>query len=203
MENRLIHLTAQRLAARLNYYVGMEGLELQKLVLGMEMVVINVSKLVVLYLLSAILGILLQTVVLHGAYMLIKRYSFGLHALNSTVCTLVTCILFGFVPWLLQGMSIDNMAVVAIFMPVIVCLYLYAPADTKARPLIGVKTRAQLKKRAVGAAIVLMVTALLIPSQEVKFLLCLGAIYQCTFILPITYKLLKRSEKNYEIYENA
>lgn len=135
--------------------------------------------------------------------MIIKRYSFGLHALNSTVCTIVSCILFVVLPWLLQGFFINNAIVVAAFTPIVVCLRLYAPADTKARPLIGQKLRARLKRNAVVCGVVLMVLTLLVPSETVKFLLTLGAVYQTVSVLPVTYKILKRGWNNYEKYEQC
>ncbi|MCL2500974.1 MAG: accessory gene regulator B family protein [Defluviitaleaceae bacterium] len=203
MENRLIHAAAQGMAHKINAYIGKEGLELQKLVLGTEMLIINVSKLFILYLTAALMGILVHTLILHAAYILIKRYSFGLHALNATVCTVVTCVMFAIIPWFLRGIGINNMIISAAFTFFIVCLYLYAPADTKARPLVGVALRVRLKRNAVLCGIVLMGVALAISDPYIKFLLTLGAAYQCVAILPLTYKLFKRSEKNYENYERS
>ena len=201
MENKLVFIMAQHLANRLNRYTGKEGLAYKKMALGMEVLIINVTKLIVIYLLAAVLWVVVQTAILHMAYIAIKRCSFGLHALNSTVCTVVSCCLFVITPWALQGVGINNIAVTAIFIPVIVCLLMYAPADTKARPLIGPAVRAKLKRKAVVSGIILMVAALLIPYNDVKLLLALGAAFQCVAILPLTYKILKRSERNYETYE--
>lgn len=98
-----------------------------------------------MYSLAAFLGVILQTLTVHTSYIAIKRYSFGLHALNSMVCTMVSCILFVVLPWLLQGFFINNIIVVIVFTPVVVCLRLYALADTKARPLIGQKLRERME----------------------------------------------------------
>ena len=203
MENKLIHQAAENLASRFNRYMGKEGLELQKLVLGLEIMIINVSKFIIIYLAAFLLGTLWQTVVLHVGYMLVKRYSFGLHALNSTICTLVSCTMFVFIPRLLQGVGVNSWVVLTAFVPIIVCLYLYAPADTKARPILGAKLRARLKRKSVVCGMVLLVIALIVPDSHVKLLLILSAAYQCMGILPITYKLLKRSVRNYETYERG
>jgi len=201
MENKLIRATALVLATRLNKYTHKEGLEFEKLVLGMEIFLINVSKMIVVYLLAVLLGIVPITLIVQGAYVVIKRYSFGLHALNTSVCTLGSCIMFVGLPWLLQGVAINVYMVVMAFVPFIICLYLYAPADTEARPLVGRKHRVRLKKRAVVSGIVLMIVAMIVPSEAVKFLIVLGASYQVISILPITYKILRRSKNNYEVYE--
>jgi len=203
LENKLINKTTYYLAYKLNTYTNKDGLELQKMKLGIEIFLINVSKLIIIYLLSALLDIVQSTLFVHSAFILVKRYSFGLHALNSTVCTLVSVCMFVFIPFILSGVGIGNHIVLPIHFAILFFLYLYAPADTKARPIVGLKNRRLLKKKAFGCGVAVMLATLLIPSEPIKLLLTLGAIYQCMSILPITYKILKRSEKNYEHYEQT
>ena len=203
MENQLLHAAATALAHRLNRYTRKDGLEFKKLIYGMEILLINVSKLIIIYLLAAALGVVVPTLITHGAYVAVKRYSFGLHALNSTVCTIVSCCLFVFIPWLLQGVGVGNGVVAAAFVLVIFCLWRYAPADTKARPLVGPKLRARIKRKAIASGAILMAIALMVPSQQFKLLILVGAVFQAVSILPCTYKILKRSGKNYEAYESA
>jgi len=203
MENKLIHSAAVTLADKLNRYLRREGLELKKIVLGIEILIINITKFIIIYVLAIILGVVSQTLIVHTAFLLIKRYSFGLHALNSTVCTVVSCFMFVAVPLLLSEQGIGNYVVIVTFAGVIFILYRYAPADTKARPLLGKQIRMQLKVKAVTCGVILMAIALLVSSPSTKLLLALGAVYQSISILPTTYKLLKRSVKNYERYECA
>ena len=201
MEINIINSAAQNIAYRLNQYANKEGIEFTKMVIGIEIFLINISKLAIVYLIAIILGSLVQTIIVHGAYVLIKRHSFGLHALNSTVCTVVSYILFAIVPWLLSGVTVGNGVIFVVFPLIILSLYLFAPADTKARPIIGSKIRTRLKWKSIFCGMLLMIATLLVPSEAAKFLMTLGAAYQIVSILPLTYKILKRSEKNYEQYE--
>lgn len=194
---------AQLIASWLNRYTQKEGLALEKMTIGIEIFLNNISKLIVVYVLAIVLGVIWQTLAVNIAFMVIKRCSFGVHALSNTVCTLVCVVAFVAVPWFTYGMGIGNIAVACIFAYVIAVLYRYAPADTKRRPLVGVNTRARLKRNAVISGLVLMGAALLIPDGSIKLMLALGAVFQTVAILPITYKILKRSEKNYEKYELA
>ena len=203
LETKIIHNIALRLTEMLNRHVGRTGLELTKTVFGMERFLINASKLIILCTLSALMGMLLQTVIIQLAFGLLRKNAFGLHALNSTVCTLISCGLFVFVPRLLLGVGIGNWIVSVAFIPAILVLYIYAPADTKARPLVGHKLRLKLKRQAVASGLLLFAATLLIPNEPIKLLLTLGAVYQCVSILPLSYKILKRSERNYEMYEHA
>jgi len=201
MENKIIQSAAMQIAYKLNQYANKEGIEFTKMTIGVEILLINISKLVIIYALAMLLGTLWHTLVVHGAYLLLKRYSFGLHALNSTVCTVVSCMLFVVLPWLLQGVSLGNLVVLLLFPLILLSLWLYAPADTAGRPLVGKNTRVKMKRNALVCGVILMVITLLVPIGYVKFLLILGAAYQAVSILPFTYKILKRSGKNYEQYE--
>ena len=203
MENKLIQATAKSLARWMNRYANKEGLELQKLELGLEAYIINTTNLIIIYLLAALLGSLAQTAIIHFAFIIIKRYSFGVHALNSTVCTLVSCFTFVITPLLVSNMGVNNFGVLVVFVAVISFLYRYAPADTKARPIIGATLRGWLKMKAVVCGLLLMVIALVVPNEHFKLLLSLGAVFQCISIFPLTYKILRRSERNYEKYECA
>ena len=203
MENKLIQAAAKFLAGKMNAYTCKEGLELQKMELGMEIVIINMSKLIIIFALAALLGVLWQTFVIYVAFATIKRYSFGLHALNSTVCTLVSCCMFVIVPLLLIGVGINNVGVIVTFSIIIPVLYLYAPADTKARPLIGTNLRVQLKRKTVICGLIVFAITLIIPNEPAKLLLTLGVMLQSVAVMPFSYKILKRSEKNYEDYEHA
>lgn len=206
-------VVAEYLANKMNHYTQKDGLELQKMTLGLEVVLINVSKMIIIYVLAALLGTLWQTFVIHLAFTMIKRYSFGLHALSSTVCTIVSCTIFVFVPFVMSSintwlradivLNIGNHIVAIAFAVIILILYMYAPADTKARPIIGEKNRAWLKKKAIKYGIILAIITLLIPDGSEKLLLVFGAGVQSVCLLPITYKILKRSKQNYEAYECA
>ena len=176
MAQKILHTTAHRLADKVNRYTHKEGLEFTKLVIGMEMLLINISKLLIIYLLAAVLGMLLQTLIVHGSYILVKRFSYGLHALNSTVCTIVSCCMFVIIPWLLSGIEVSNHVVAAIFIPTIYTLYRYAPADTKARPLVGARRRVRLKKYAVACGVIAFALVLIVPDESIKFLLTLGVV---------------------------
>jgi len=189
----------------MNQHIHREGLEFKKMVLGLEMWLIGLTKMIVLYTLAIVLGVFVQTLIIQLAFGLLKRYSTGLHALKNMVCVVVSCVLFVLVPFGLNvlGLGIGNEIVIPVFALVIICMYKYAPADTEARPIIGAKVREKLKLKAVICAVVLMAFALLVPDGTVKLLIMLGASYQMVSIHPLTYKILRRRERNYEKYELA
>ena len=203
MENELLRKASRRIALWMNSYTQKEGIELEKMTVGIEVLLINVSKLVIIYSLAALLGTLPITFAAHFSYALLKRYSFGLHALNSTVCTAVSCCLFIFLPLALTstGVAISSSVLVAVHAVAFIIFYRYAPADTESRPLIGAYLRYELRVRALASVILLQVVALLAPSDSIRLALVLGVVYQIGSIVPITYRVLGRRGRNYERYE--
>ena len=202
MENLLIRKTAKKLTYFMNTYAKYESCQLRKLQYGIEILIVNISKVVILYLSAIMLGVIWQTLCVHLSFLTIKRYSYGLHALNSTICTLLGIVTFVVVPFFLMDAGISNFVTLLAFLGIFCALLLYAPADTKAKPLVGCELRRWLKKRSVICALVLLIIALVVHCENVKLLIVLGAAYQCLSILPLTYKLLKRSERNYEKHDS-
>lgn len=172
-----------------------------KMVYGLETFIINTTKLTIIFAASAWLGLLLQTAAVMLGYILIRRWSFGLHAKHSAVCTVVSLSVFVLAPYLLAGAEIRQLLIVVIFATLVVLLGLYAPADTEARPLLDPENRQRLRRKAVVAGLVIMAVALAMPCQHTALLITFGACFQIITILPITYKILKRRNKNYETYE--
>jgi len=203
VEDRLIHSVALRFANWVTRYDPKEDKDFLKLVYGTEVMIINISKLAIVIAIALWLGVLPHTIALLAGFNVIRRYAFGLHATNGTVCTAVSVIMFIGVPYLLKDMMISSLTALCIFGFILLSLYLYAPADTESRPLVGEKKRARLKKRAVISGLLLMSVVLLLPDGGIKTMLILGAVYETVSILPLSYKILKRRMNNYDKFERT
>jgi len=197
----LIESLASRMALWMNREREGDHIDYLKMKLGIETILTNLSKAVIVYGVAAILGLFLQTLILHLAYAVVRRYSYGLHANSSTVCSIVSIVLFIGTPVLSQYIPFTHLMVVGCGLLFIVLLYRYAPADTDKSPILGAERRRALRNKSVVACAVITGIALLYPDPFIKSLLMLGMAIQIVMILPLTYKLLKRSVKNYEQYE--
>ena len=189
---RLINIDTQR-----QYSV----IDKKKMVFNLEIFIINITKTLIIYGCSLIFGNILHTLMMHLSFIATKRFSYGLHAKNSTVCTLYSIGVFVFLPFVAGNITINSYLAYFVFIIIIALHALYAPADTQAMPLLGAKKRALLKKRSVIAVIVLMALTSIISDPVIKTLILMGSVCQTLNILPITYKILGRSVKNYEKYE--
>lgn len=198
----LMEVLAEKIVFFINKRLNKEGLELQKIKLGVEILLINISKMIIILALATMLNLLKETILISILFAFIRSTSFGLHAKNSIVCTIVTSIMFIGGAYLSKYLILNNYNVIIIFAILNILLYKYAPADTENHPLLGEDFREKLRKKTVIKAMILMVIAIIAPNNF-KILITLAVLEQTLSILPITYKLLKRGYKNYEKYERC
>ncbi|MBD3920879.1 accessory gene regulator B family protein [Paenibacillus sp. PR3] len=197
----LTETIATRCAAWLSTQNNGDRIAYLKMKLGIEMLLINLTKTLIIYGISLVCHLFLQTLIVHGAFYAIRRYAFGLHARNSVNCTLVSILMFVGTPLIGSYINLSKLTVIGLGLLFAALLYRYAPADTDKFPLIGADRRRKLRRSSAATSMILTLIAILIPSSTVTTLLMLGVALQIITILPITYKLLKRSVRNYEKYE--
>ncbi|MBC2180332.1 regulator [Listeria booriae] len=165
---------------------------------GVEIFLVNVTKGIIVYLTAALLGMLWQTLVVHLSYLLIRRHSFGLHAKTSLGCTITSVVMFVILPYFVKEVQLSEWMIVLISGLILLNIAIFAPSDTENMPLFNAQKRHILRRKSIFNTFVVLVIANLIPWSEGSTLILLGAFCQTIAIHPLTYKLLKRRNKNYE-----
>ncbi|MCR8644650.1 accessory gene regulator B family protein [Paenibacillus sp. N1-5-1-14] len=188
-------------ASTLNQERGGSNIDYLKMKLGIEMLLINLSKAIFVYGIALIMHVFIPTLIIHLSYFAIRRSAFGLHANTSILCNIVSVLLFVGIPLIIEYITINNYVVAGLGVVCTTLLYRFAPADTDKYPILGEKKRSKLRKETVIASITVSCVALIVPIPIVKSLMMYGVLIQVSMVLPITYKLLKRSCNNYEQYE--
>jgi len=179
-----------------------EEIEYLKAKLGLESILINLSKMIVVYVIAIAFRTLIPTLITHLSYVVLRKFSQGLHAKYSTVCTLASIAMFVILPYLLQNAEISRQWVLLIGVAAPCLFYFYAPADTEKSPIINSRIRNELRWKSVMASIVMMGIALIVDPM-MRTLIVAGVVMQVIMILPQTYKILGRSYNNYEKYETT
>lgn len=188
---------------RFNTKVKKEGLELEKMKLGLEILFINISKLIIVFLIASHFNLLKEALFMIVVFGSIRSTAFGLHAKSSMVCTLITSMMFVAGPYVSYHIKLDNYVVLAAFIIMTFCCYKYAPADTENHPILGEKLRLKLRKKTVLKSLFFMVITLIVKIQVIKTMIVLAIGFNVISILPITYKILNRRYNNYEKYEGT
>jgi accessory gene regulator B len=209
MENKLKIKTSiterlsESIALKLNKRLKKEGLELMKMKLGFQIIFINLTKFTLIFITAAQLNLLKETMFMSVVFGSLRRSAFGLHAKNSIICTVTSSMIFIFGAHISYYIKLSNSSILIVALIINLAVYKYAPADTENHPLIGKMLRKRLRKRCVITGIILMLMALVVPSQPVKTMIIIAVSSEVVSILPITYKILNRGYKNYEKYEGT
>lgn len=195
----------ERLALKFTNYINKYGyrteLELKKIKYGIEVILINLSKFIILMVISYFFKIMPHTLLIMVSFGLVRKSAFGLHSQNSIICTLICVLSFSGGVYISKYYPLETKSIVYIFVVMITLFMKYAPADTKRRPLIGRKFRNKLKRKTLITTLLLFAIILKINNQTINTLITLGVVMECICILPITYKILGRRYNNYEQYE--
>ena len=174
--------------------------QLEIIAYGLEGVYLTMSKIIILFCLAYILGIVKEFVLLLISYNIIRSQAFGLHATKSIYCLISSCLLF------IVGALICKYVVFPIWFSIgsaivcDICLLLYAPADTYKRPIVNKKKRKRFK--IISFILGVIYTLLIVVFRESIYInyLVIGMIEAVLMILPFVYKIFHLPYNNYKTY---
>ena len=189
MNNFLVSKTT----AVLYPYLGCEPgtIVYDKLNYGVELFYINLVKSIFLIAVASVLGVVHYVLVVMLAHGFLRTYSFGLHLQRTVSCTALGMIYY------LGSVYISIYTVIPIPVKIVIllvctaCFALYAPSQTKKRP-IPLKQQKPLKKKSlISLAIVSFIVIALSQFPVYSNLVLMAAVCQVINILPITYRICK------------
>lgn len=182
------------------YYPNYNDEKLAELRYGLEGFYLSVSKMIIIVTLSLILGIFKEMLIMLLIFNILRTTGFGLHATKSWICLLSSSTVFLIFPMIAKIVEIPQNIRIILAIISIICVFLYAPADTKKRPLIKKRKREIYKFITTISCIVLNIVALFIKNPTLSNLVIFGIYTEVIMILPITYRIFHLSYDNYKNY---
>lgn len=182
------------------YYPDYSVEELEKIQYGLEAIYLSTTKLVVILLLSIILGILRETIIVLLLFNVLRTTGFGLHATKSWICWITSVPTFVGVPLLCKYVNFSDISLIVISILSLVCLALFAPADTYKRPLIRKKRRTIYKILTTIFGIIYVALIIILDNNFWQSALALSMVIESVLICPLTYKIFKLPYNNYKTY---
>ncbi len=174
--------------------------ELERMRYGLEAVYIFVTKSIVVFTISYFMGLLKSTAIFLIAYGLIRSFACGIHAKKSWVCLLFSGLLFIGLPYLCSILELNNYLRLAINLFSFICIYRYAPADTKKRPIVNKKKRIFLKIISVIISLVYISLSFILEDAFLCNTFIIALFLESIMILPLTYKISNAEYANYKKY---
>ena len=167
---------------------------------GLEAIYILITKSIVIFTASLLLGIFKEVIIFTLLYSLIRMFSFGLHATKSWICLVCSLSCFITIPYLCTIININLYIKALLGIILILLMYKNAPADTHKRPIINPKRRAVYKTLSTIIAIIMVFVSLFVDNNFISNALLFSLLLQNIMISKLTYKLFKLPYDNYKKY---
>lgn len=168
----------------------LDKIEELKLKLGLSVLVINVTKLVIIYFLAYLLQLLTAVIIFHVGFMMVRTFSYGAHAKSSQFCTVFSAVLFlGCTKFCMMGPFSFYMLMI-LFAGTSSILWIYAPGVTKKNKIRYEEKKILLKKKALCSNVLVFFIALVFNQTYIANLLMTGAFVAAMLTTPVLYKLL-------------
>jgi len=169
-----------------------EEIEIKKLHIGIEIFLNNINKVICIIILSSLFNILPEMIIILTSFSILRRFSFGIHANSSLLCTAITFILFLFGVLISKSVFINSGSVFLCYSIILLIIYKYAPGDTVKLPIPDQNMRKGLRDKSIAVCVICLLVTNVIGDQVIKQLILMGLTLEAVSIMPITYKLMKR-----------
>ena len=167
---------------------------------GLEGLYLTITKLIVVFMVAIILGIVKEMVIIMLLYNGLRLFGFGIHATKSWMCLVSSLITFICIPYLAINLVIPISIKILLLSVCVSCFFLYAPADTEKHPIIKKKRRQRLKIAASIICVIYSFFCLYINNDFMSNAFLFALLIETSLIIPITYKIFKLPYNNYKTY---
>ena len=141
MKNAIINSSMKILE---NNFPDYDETKLAELRYGLEGFYLLITKLVVIFGAAFVLGIFKEAIILLLLFNVLRLTGFGLHASKSWMCWIASSVIFLLCPYLCMHLNTTLVVLVTVASICWVIFLLYAPADTKNRPLVNEKKKKKI-----------------------------------------------------------
>jgi accessory gene regulator B len=175
--------------------------ELEQIKYGLDSILTNVTKLIILFIAAYFLGIVKYTFVALISFGFLRGFASGIHANSSLKCILTNFIIFFGNVYLSYSLNLNKLHISILFLIGLYLVILYAPADTASKPLTRRRVRTKLKICASITVIILYFLSINLNNNIYANLITFSVLFEALLITPMAYKIFKSTYKNYERFQ--
>ncbi|MGW7850592.1 accessory gene regulator AgrB [Staphylococcus xylosus] len=183
--SRLIDTKIDNFAKSLQLRNNLDHIEYLKMRLGMQVVINNFFKAIVIYGVSILCHMFLYTLTVHLSFFIIRYFAHGAHAKNSLACYLESLIYFVLLPWIVGYIQVSSLIMYPLALIGLIIISICAPSATKKQP-IPQRLRKGKKIKAICVTLMLLLISLFL-NEPYQQLMLLGIIIISILQLPIFF----------------
>lgn len=182
------HELSKLIIKHIEKFIDEEVYSISKVRLGIEIMLINISKFIVLFITAYLLNVLVPTIIVLIGFAFIRRTGGGIHAKTSFRCTVFSVggLVLGAIVALRLNLNIWVYLLALIVFNVII--YKYAPRDTEKNPIKDSKKRIRLRNITLRNMNLLALASLLFDKKVIS-LIFIGFLLAIITILPMNKKI--------------
>ena len=174
--------------------------KLDEIEYGLEAIYLTFTKVIVIFSIAYILGVLKELIIVLLFYNLLRTTAFGMHAKKSWHCYLISISVFVGGAMLCKYININVYVKLVLSSIAFICMILYAPADTYKRPLINSKKRKIYKIGSIFISLVYIIFIFIFKDNVISNYLFMGLLAASMMIHPVTYRVFQLPYNNYKTY---
>lgn len=179
-------------------YQSISDYDKKKVKYGLEGLYLTITKMVLLIILALLLNMFKEFILVVVFFNVIRYTGFGFHAEKSYQCLLFSTFNFIAIPFLLLHIQLSNFFVYTICAICIFHYLLFAPADTKKRPLSNKRKRIIRKIITVMIGFIYTLMIILLNNTYWTSIILSAMIIQAIIISPLIYRLFNQPYNNYK-----
>lgn len=178
------------------------SLERGKLKFGIQIVLSEFLKLIIIYFIASLLGCIIPTLIIHLTFFFLRQVCLGYHFNNLYVCVSLSVITFPIVAFFLIDIKLEFLDVHLYlgFGIMLLVIYLIAPKGTINQPIINIHHREYLQKK-ITLRILIIATIFCFSSWEVKIFIAYGVFLEKIMLVIQLLKERFKNEKREKISE--
>ena len=172
--------------------------DIEKMKYGLEGLYLTFTKLVIIFLIAALLGYLKEILIMLIFFNIIRYPAFGAHANKSSTCLILSIILILGLTYITINIEFNTITKALIGLLCFMAFLLFAPADTEKRPLTNKRKRRIRKIASCIVALIYILLILFINNTIISNLILTALIIESLMINPIMYKIMGIPYDNYK-----
>lgn len=194
MKNKILDFIMNNITKYNNY----NDVKLKEIRYGLESLYLSISKVIIILIISIFIHTTKYLCLFFITFGLLRLVAFGLHTNKTIECWIGSLSIFTLIPYLIKDNIMINYTL-SIILLIIICIY--APSDTKKRPLINKKKRLIYKVLSIILSIIYIIIIFTTNNLIFKNTLFFSLLLESILILPTSYKLLGLTYNNYTSYK--